>query len=183
MSLHKVLGSGTMPAFNPIPKNRLYQVLVEPKGATFVTLTALTDARAKKTNNPFGKINKLTKLNCMVNFNYDEGVRRRLLAEGKDPETFQPGSSWHEPVFDQGRLTPICKHKQEGSLYLRVAILKVLEAPRYFTQDGKEIDREKIKEFLPAPSTYDNQGLEEPLRFACYKLDSIKELIINGEKI
>jgi hypothetical protein len=160
----------------------LVALLSSLRGSKFLTITSRTDARLKKTGNPYGTVYKVSKVNICVNFQYEAGVRRRLEKEGKNPDDFVRGESWHTAVkSEDGFLTPLCSHKQTGAVYLRCQRLATIGEPVYFTQDGVEVTREEIAEWLPKQSEYANQGLEAPLIFLTYALSSIVEVVAEGE--
>lgn len=162
-----------------ISKQELIDLLLEIRGATFVTFTARTQADAKK--NPWGEIWKTATVNGLLNFYYEEGVRRRLEKEGKDPEIFKQGGSWHEPVILNGYLTPLCRHKKEHDrLYLRFMVVRRLGDPTYADPAGNPLDVADVAEFLRSKPAYQNQGLEDPLEFLVYGLDSIQTITIGG---
>jgi hypothetical protein len=161
-------------------KKELCKILLAVKGATFITFTANTDARAKKTGNPFGTIWKTYTVNGLVNFQYDTAVVNRLKKEGKEESEFQKGESWHELVKDsRNLLTPFAKHKETGELYLRFWLLNKTPGTVYTDSEGTELDFEQVKLFLPKPSSYKNQGLDDPVRIQTYKLASIVTFNIN----
>jgi hypothetical protein len=140
------------------------------------------------TLNPFWKKNVLKRRVCrlLCNFHYDEGVQRRLekenaerIAKGEAPKEFKQGESWHELMLDEnGHLTPFCKHKETGVVYLRCMDIATDEVE--YTVDGAKVDAESIKPFL-SKSDYKNQGLDEPLVFLCYALSSIKRITFDGQ--
>jgi hypothetical protein len=165
-----------------ISRKTLVEKLLGLRGATFVTITTTTDARAKKTNNPYGTIYKTTTNNCQVNFHYDNAVLNRLAKEGKDASEFERGESWHTPYKPHGFLTPLATKKGEQEPnYLRVRHLTTTGNTVYTTQDGTEVEYPNIQRFLPKPSEYKNQGTDEPVRFLTYSLESVKIIKMDGE--
>ncbi len=164
-----------------ISEAELVQLLSTLRGASFITITAKTDARLKKTGNPHGKVWKVNRVNVCVNFQYDQGVLRRLEKEGKSEEDFRKGESWHTPVLtDDGKLTPFCSHNKTGQLYLRCQRLATIGEAAYFTEGGVELTRADVCDFLPKSSTYENQGLDKPLEFLVYGLEGIVEVVVAG---
>ena len=164
-----------------ITRNELVSVLLGVNHAAPVTILARTDARAKK--NPFGRIFKVRLVNGMVGFSYTHGVERRLAKEGKPKEDFTPGESWHMPVEFEGHLTPLCIHKEKREkIYLRLMVNKGLGEPLYFDEHGEELPKEQVKPYLPKKSSYDNQGLDNPLEFKVFELDNIVEISVENEK-
>jgi hypothetical protein len=115
----------------------------------------------------------------MVNFDYDAGVLRRLEKEGKDPSEFHRGSSWHVPMMLEDRFTPLSQHKNDPNrLYIR-CMDRGATLTEFVSPTGVTISTEQIKPFL-RKSTYENQGLEEPLRFLNYDLDNVLALTDSG---
>jgi hypothetical protein len=176
-----------------ITREALVTLLLGVKGATFVTFTAHTDTGAKaKTKddkdetvfNPYARpIIKTSKINGCVCFWYDEGVLRRLEKEGKSADCFKKGESWHQPVFHNGHLTPLCESKkpENPKLYLRFMYVKTVDEATYVDANSNPVTFEQIKPFLKAQTDYKNQGLDKPLRFLTYDLDNISEITLNGE--
>lgn len=166
---------------NTISVKEFVNLVSERPGALLLSFTTYTDTRARKTGNPFGKIWKRSRMNVMVNFHYNEGVRRRLEREGKNPDDFTPAESWHQAVLDsKGRMTPFAMHKSEGTLYVRCMHIATVGEPRFYDDAGKELDYAAVKPFLPEKSSYANQGLDTPLVFLTLKLASVKEVTIDG---
>jgi archaeosine-15-forming tRNA-guanine transglycosylase len=149
-------------------------------GATFVTFTAKTSPRMRKTNNPFNGVQKISRINGMLNFHYDNAVLRRLEKEGKSAEDFTKGESWHMPVMNDGKLTPLCVKKTDpNAFYLRFMLLNILSTD-YVMPDGRVIASSDLDPFMQK-SDYSNQGLDKPVLFLTYSLDSIEEITIGGE--
>ena len=166
-----------------ISESDLVAYLSGLKGSAIIGLTVRTDARLKKTGNPFGVVWKVSKVSVLVNFHYDAGVVRRLEAEGKDPNDFIRGESWHVAVLtDDGKLTPFCIHPKTGELYIRCQLRGRGETTYFAEATGHELTKADIEAFLPKKSNYSNQGLDNPLEFLTYKLASVVEVVINGER-
>lgn len=161
-------------------------ILLGIQGSTIVTLCTCTEPRMRKTGNPYyGKVVKRSRYQAMLNFYYDEGVLRRLEKEGKSPDDFRKGESWHEPVLMEGRLTPLCWHKDEakrGHGHLRIMYLKQLAKPVFVdVLTNKTIPEQRLAEWLYPASTYENQGLDNPLVFITPALTSVQEMKVGGK--
>ncbi len=156
-----------------LTQSEIFGALSDIKGAKIVGLTTITEPRMRKTGNPhIGKVNKLSRTSVMVNFHYDAGVLRRLEKEGKSPEDFKRGESWHEPVLTpEGNLTPFCKHKKTGEMYLRVQRLS--GRSRFIDEKGRFFPKSEIEPFLQESDGYKNQGLDNPLIFLTIKLSNV----------
>lgn len=159
----------------------LAAILSNLTGAKILSFVAETDARLKKKGNPFGPVMKRARVNALVNFWYDAAVVRRLEKEGKDESVFRRGESWHEPVLTpEGKLTPFCRHKTSGDLYLRVVRLATCGEPEYRTATGEVVDVGLLEAFLDQRPGYMNQGTDDPVVFQTFKLTGIKEITVDG---
>ncbi len=167
---------------NVLTELDLVALLSEIRGARAIGLTVETDARLRKTGNPYGPVTKVSRVNVQVNFHYDANVLKRLAAEGKDADEFKKGTSWHAPVLtEDGKLTPFCQNPKTGELYLRVQLLGRGET-RYFTAEGTEVYEGELEPWLPKESAYANQGCDNPLEFRVYKLSGILEVRVGGDQ-
>jgi len=168
-----------------VTRLELVAFLMALRGATFATITTNTDARLRKRGNPFGEVRKVATVNGQLNFHYDNAVLARLAKEGKGPEAFEQGESWHEPVKRaDDTLTPLARSKKNrDALYVRFRLLAPVAGPSYFDGEGREVPAEKLADFLPARSDYANQGTDEPVVFLTYGLDSIREIKTEGEHL
>lgn len=153
----------------------LLEKLIGIRGSRICTVKYKTDAKVKK--NPYGKITKINTVQGLVNFYYNEGVKRRLLKEGKSEQDFRSGESWHEPVLVGGRISPICRNKKDiTKFYLRFMYLRKLGMSQYFVGNDP-IEESKILQWLASGSSYSNQGLDKPLVFLTISLDNILEFV------
>lgn len=165
-----------------ISKQQFVDLLLNIRGATFITITTKTDTKAKKTGNPYGTILKTNTINGQVNFHYDKAVLTKLAKEGKNPDVFEQGNSWHQPYMPNGLLTPLATKKGETiPNYLRIRHLNTIGNTIYTTETGTQLTEEQVTPFLKTPSRYSNQGTDEPVRFLTYSLDSIITATINGQ--
>ncbi len=159
------------------------KVFAELAGGTFVGIDSITDVPLKggKKNPQQGRITKETigsTVMCFSNTNgsaYDAMVKRRLAAEGKDPESFQLGErTWGHRIAG----TPFVEHK--GSYYLEVIFMKAGESQ--YLQDGYPIAPELI-EGLPEKREDNGQGgLDNKVIIRTYALDSIVAIRAMGQE-
>ena len=159
------------------------EVFATLAGGTFVGIDTLTDVALKggKKNPQQGRITKETvgsTVMCFSNTNgsaYDAMVKRRLAAEGKDPDTFQLGErAWGTRVAG----TPFVEHK--GAYYLEVIFMHAGETQ--YLQDGYPIAAELI-EGLPEKREDNGQGgLDNKVIIRTYALDSIVAMRANGKE-
>lgn len=175
-----------VPVLRNITTTEMIELLMEQRGATFITFThdasmSSTD-KMRKTDNPFfGDCFKKQKVNGQVNFHYDDAVLRQLEREGKSPDDFKKGESWHEPIIRaDGTLTPLCRHKKDPrKVYLRFRLMAVCDM-QYHNRSGDVLNTEAVKAFVKERSDYANQGTEKKIVFNVWGLDDIRYLKMDG---
>lgn len=171
---------------------QLINILAKVNGASFVSIDTLTDVKLKGgKSNPFqGRVTKLhTGASVMVFQNkksngYENMVRRRLLAEGKDPDTFElKPRKWGTRIPE----TPIIEHikmgdngKQFIERYLEVIFLKA--GTSQLLVDGKPYTGEipGLEEDTEDPLS--QGGLDNKVIIRTYKCDSIKKIRIDKQE-
>jgi len=161
---------------------KITKILDNVNGASFISMDTTTTPILKggKKNPMQGRVQKHNKgANIMVFQNkkanaYDNMVKRRLIAEGKDPELFKLSPrAWGTRL--QG--LPLVEHK--GALYLEVIFLA--SGQTSYTLDGQPIDADSI-EGLDIGKPEGKQGtLEDKVIIRTFKMDSITRLSI-GDK-
>lgn len=159
--------------------NELREKLAQVKGATFVTVSALTDANARKTGNPFKAVLKLSCINGTTGADYEASVNRQQGREGGD-QTFQASArKWGQ------RIAPaLVEHK--GNFYLPIQP-RHTRKPIFFGQRDNgmicQVQKESIASFLPEKkSQAEAQGVEKEIIYRDIALTSIAQISINGEQ-
>lgn len=158
---------------------------VSRPGTVMVGLSTLTDAKAKKTGNPFGTVFKQSRGVGIVGADYENAVRREGERQGaKEAASFQAESRpWGQWVIP----SKVATHN--GKLYLRTQ-----SAPRqrkvspwkvraYRDASGKFLSPETVKPFLPEKGDSARQtavGLEAKIEVREFGFDSIKKIRIDG---
>lgn len=166
--------------------SELIRLLLNPEvsginGASFIGIDSLTDVKLSggKSNPMQGCIQKCSVgANVMVFQNkksnaYENMIRKRLEAEGKDPDSFSLGARvWGSRI--EG--TPLIEHNDE--YYLEVIFLKAGESSYLF--NGKPIKKELIQG-LPDREEGTQGGLDNKVIIRTFKLVSITRITINKE--
>jgi len=144
------------------------------KGATFATIVTETDARLKKTGNPFGPVRKVSRVNVTLGFQYASAVNRQRTREGSEADFESAPRQWGE------RVTPmLVEHK--GRTYLETKVENVYST-EYYTTDGRKLSREDVAPFLPSRSGSSRQKTEKEIVVRDYAIDSIRSLAMKGEE-
>lgn len=156
------------------------------KGSTFVGIDTETVVKLKggKKNEMQGRVTKVTEgantmiFSEMAGSGYENMVKRRMVKEGKDPETFTvKPRAWGTRV----EKSPFIEHK--GKHYIECIFMA--SGKSHYLLDGVPIDAEEI-EGLPEKrvETEESQGgVEDKVIIRTFALDSIKKIRINGTEI
>lgn len=153
-------------------------------GGSFISLDSYTEITLKggKSNPLNGRVFKrVTGANVMVfqnknNSAYDAMVRRRLVAEGKDPDTFELSERrWGTRIPNE----PIVQHNNGMYLeviFLRPGIVEVLVDGDVITDPYYVIPGYDRKEEA------DQGGLGNKVIIRTYKFESIKAITIDHQR-
>ena len=151
------------------------------EGGTFVGLDTETQVKLKggKKNPMQGRVTKRMEgatVMCFSNANsnaYENMVKRRLVAEGKNADDFQLGErAWGQRIAG----TPFVEHN--GKHYLEVIFMRAGNTV-YFL-DGQPIAKANIEGLEDAPEGNGQGGLDDKVVIRTFALDSVIALRANG---
>ena len=167
--------------------SQLIEALKKHKGATVIGLTTLTDAKALKTNNPFGVIFKHCRCVGFCGADYENAVKNEGFRQEKEIDFVSAPLSWGEWLIGGKVIT----HK--GEFYLRLQSspgqrkrqpVKILS---YRDEKGKFLDFDDIKPFLPVEKESKKQseagleGKEKQIMVRTYRFSSIRVIRVFGQ--
>jgi len=163
----------------------LVEAVTNVNGASFIGLDTLTEVKLTggKKNPMQGRVTKrMTGASVMVFTNqnsngYENMVQRRLVAEGKDPASFELSPrAWGTRVPNM----PIVEHFKDGTTkyYLEVIFLK--PGKSVYLLDGALIAASDI-EGLATAEAGEQGGLENKVHIRSFAADSITELRVDGK--
>ncbi len=173
----------TFHAMKTINQTQLLAILRGVTHAQPIAFSALVDARAKKTGNPFGEIQKISRVSAFTGMDYEASVNRQLGREDSQLTFKAKERSWGE------RVSPALV--QNGDKFYLVAKVERAASPVYLVRKplGRKrtlmlqpIAKEAIAAFLPAHKAATNQGTEKEIVYRNYGLDGITQLSIGGER-
>lgn len=157
------------------------------KGTTFMTMDTTTIVTCRKTmpedrkmSNPHynsvvkhGLGHRVMLFQNLHSSGYDNMVKRRLIAEGKDPSSFELGPrKWGVRVTG----TPFIKHN--GKTYMEAIFLGA--GRTHYTYRGESIDRRHIIG-EQSGSEGEQGGLDNKVIIRTFSLDSIRRITINKQ--
>lgn len=159
-----------------ISVSELTAILLNVKSAQPISFSALVDARAKKTGNPYGEVLKLSKVNAFI-CNYESSVNRQLDRE-KSHLAFMAGQrKWGEKIS-------LALVEDKGEHYLSCKIEKSSK-PIYLIHSNlglKPLSKHILEPWLPVYKPSTNQGTEKEIVYRNYKLTNLVSVSIGGEK-
>ena len=156
-----------------ITQPALVAMLSGIRGATFATLITETDSRLKKTGNPFGQVQKVSRVNVTLGFQYEAAVNRQRVREDAEADFQAMPRQWGNRIPG----TFLVEHK--GKLYLETKVERSLGCA-YVDAKGRELTREEVEPFLPSRGA-SRQEVEKEILVRDYALDSIRSIACNGE--
>lgn len=153
----------------------LENLLREIRGCSFATI----DAENPVTDYP-GVVHVVTGKRVLMFTNkhcsgYEQMVKRRLEAAGKNPRNFVLGDlPWGKRIPE----TPLIEHN--GKTYLQV--IELAEGVSKYLMDGKEFTPEQLQ---MKPRRHYGQSLPkaDEVQVRCYNLDNIKRIALAGETL
>lgn len=168
---------------------QLVNAIEHVNGASFVGIDTLTEVKllGGKKNQMQGKVTKKHTGATIMVFNntnsngYEEMVKRRLLAEGKDPESFKLGErKWGTRIPNMPIIEHFKEDIQETKYYLDTVFLRPGKSV-YFL-DGKPIAKEDIEGFPPEKEDSEESqgGVSNKVTVRTLSADSILEIRVDG---
>lgn len=167
-----------------INHSQLLELVKSQNGAKPVGFTALTDAKARKTGNPFGQVFKQVRAVGFVGASYERAVKREATRQDADGESFQADSlPWGEWLVPH----KVISHK--GNLYLRTQTTpgqrkrQPARLLAYRGEDGRFLSPDAVKPFLPVANDSAKQssiGLDGKVMVRTYAFASLQRVRIGG---
>ena len=162
-----------------INQQQLAEILFGVTHAMPIGFTALIDARARKTGNPFVEVVKLSRVSAFTGFDFESAVQRRQVKEGQEA-TFQASErQWGQ------RIAPALV-ENKGKLYL-VAKIERTAKPVYLARKTADsllltVAKSLVAPFLPVSAPAVNQGVDREVIYRNYALESIAAISLNGSR-
>jgi len=150
-------------------------ILEETKGAKPVTIVAKTFPKVRKTNNPHPNIVKVSRVNGMVNFIYENAVNNQRKREGETPDFEAAPRQWGQRI--EG--TPLVKHNDKT--YLEFKVERSLDY--HYEDNGIMVPEDEVAPFLPKRSESSRQNVEKEVILRDYAIENIVSVRMNGETL
>ena len=163
---------------NKITKNEMLEILSQVEKSTFINLVTETKVRMNKKGNPyFDKVIKRSKSNFLIGNDYETRVRTNEGKEGLTPD-FQ---SEENKVGNHISKCVLFNEKTQ-SHYLMVERFDEIKPQVEYICEGNPIEKTLFKDYMTKVYESQKQEQERKVMVISYKLDSIKEFSLNGNK-
>lgn len=160
-----------------ITQKDLIATLSANKGTTMITIVASVEPQMRKTANPyFGRVEKVSKVNGVIGWQYENSVNLQRTREGNEADFESMPRTWGTRIAG----TPLVNHKDR--YYLELKVEHVLDT-MYFV-DGLPATDEQIagiKSFMPEKKESARQEVEKVIILRDYALDSIVSITMKGK--
>lgn len=171
-----------------ITPTELVELLRNIETPQFVSMITMTEVKMNKckdfrggdkTPNPYyGQVKNLSrKYKIVTGFDYENSVNNRREKEGKDGD-FVSKDNWFE-VISKGLVTD---KKTLSKYYFRYQRQVDSTIEQEYIFEGNPIEKQLFESYMTQKSNYENQGLDNPLRFEVVSVENIKEITMNGTK-
>lgn len=164
--------------------NQFAVMLANTSGVALVGLSTLTDAKARKTGNPFGPIFKQCRGVGLVGADYQASVNREGERQGVQADYKAESLPWGQWKI----ANKVIEHK--GQLYLRTQSSpgqrrkSPVRLVAYRNATGQFLPSEQVKPLLPEKRESEKQqsaGLEKTVWIRTYGFSSIKKVRFGGQ--
>ena len=156
-------------------------MLLNIRGAKIVTITTKTEPDMPKRNNPYhGILEKISRINGIINFIYSNSVNAQRDREGHPEEFVAQPRKWGTRLFRlDGTITPLVEHN--GQFYLEFKVERALGHQYLRRDNGVAVPDEEIRPYLRQHERTSTQGTEKEIILRDYRLSSIVSLTLDGE--
>lgn len=155
-----------------ITMQQFVDLILNRKGAQIVTLTTATEPKLKRTN-PFGTVTKISVVNGVINYNYQNAVNRQREREDKETDFVSQPRTWGQKIPH----TPFVEHN--GKYYLTIKVEKC-QSPTYVDSTGHEINPDDLRPHMYAQSSSSRQDLDKEIITRDYSLSNVTMATLSG---
>jgi len=150
---------------------KMIEMVRNENGCTFATIETNTNPKPLKSC-PFAKVEKITRQNVMIGFNYENAVNNQLTREEMESDFQAAPRRW-------GKRVDLKTVEHKGQVYLTTATLTHYST--VYKADGEVISSDEIKQFLPKKSASSRQGVEKQIIYRDFTASNVTEITMNKE--
>lgn len=148
--------------------------------ASPIGLTAVTEPKMHKLNNPFvGRVLKISRVNGFIGWRYSRAVNRQRTREHKTPDFTAEPRGWGQRIKGTP-LVALVTDEGRTLLYLEVKVQTRTEEYRD-RHTGEPVEERELRKFLIPPAKSHTQALNRDVVLRDYRTDHIAELRIDAQ--
>lgn len=162
-----------------ITQRQIIDILNSIDKPTFVHIVSQTKVRMNKGGNPFyGEVIKRKSANYLVGCSYEKRVNNNRVKEDKDQDFVAQSCTVGKHISKC-----VLWNNNTKKYYLMVEIMnQSADTPKTtYIFRNNEIELGQIKMFLPTPSNYQSQDLDNTVKVITIALDNILQITINKQ--
>lgn len=163
-----------------VSENEMLQILLGVDKPTFTNIKSRTIPSMNKTNNPYyDRVFKTTEGNYFIGGTYEDMVRVRQGKEGMEQDFVSEKCSVGEHV--EG--SKCIQHNENlGRHYLQYFIFETSKIKSTYEFEGNEIEKQLFESYMVKKSTTSRQPQENKHKPQSFKMSSILEMSLNGNR-
>jgi hypothetical protein len=156
-----------------ITKDELREIINGVKGTTFVSIDMESEARMRKTGNPYVGATKVVTLSGAIGYDYTSSVNRQLDREGKETNFVAQPRAWGK--WENNWI----EHK--GFYYLPVKVQGASDP--IFKYNGAVLEKSTLEPFLQeSHKPHTQEALEKEVVVRDVKIDNIRKIRVLGDE-
>lgn len=160
---------------NVLNATQLAEVVSGGAKPVTITTTTVPDLVGGKSCPLAGRVQKVSRVNGFLNFNYQNAVNRQLGREDKEQEFEAHPRKWG----NRKKGFVYYESKGEKKVYLEVKVEKSLDHEYYV--DGEKVSDDVVKPYL-RPSSPSRQGTDKEVIVRDYRISNILKLCCGGQE-
>ena len=159
-----------------ISQQELLTLLLLIDKSTFVNIVSTTKVKMRKTGNPyFDKFIKRNKCNYLIGNDYEKRVINNDVKEGGDGLFKSEKSSVGEHISKC-----VLFNEKLNTHYLQYERFDETKPTTEYVFEGNSIEKQMFESYMGTVSETTRQPQERIVKFQTFKLESIKEITLNG---
>lgn len=163
-----------------ITRDELLVLLMNVDKPTFTNILSVTVPKMNKRNNPyFEKVFKTSTGNYFIGGTYEDMVNTRMVKEGLEPNFESMECNVGQKVEGSKCLQ---FNENLNRYYLQYFIFFTSNIKSEYTFEGNPIDKVLFESFLSKKSETSRQPQEDKHKPQSFKIESIKEISLNGNR-
>ncbi len=181
--------------FEVITVQQLQEMLTSSAGAKIVTIVTITEPEMRKAikisketledsvlENPYyNNVIKVSRVNAMINWHYDNAVNAQLKREGKEADFKPKERKWGTRLHNSPFVSHVRKSDGKNCLYLEVKVNSSLGHAYYNPSTGLQIPMEHVEPFLKEKSSSkEYQGTDKEIILRDYDVANIATIVFDG---